>query len=105
MGVDYRAEFGIGYQVEATDDLRDLDVFDIEGLYEYLDNECGSGFKALISGNYYSGKFNGAFMVLASPFKSGIDLTSSKWILDEELIRLKVRPVGDFGVVGGLLVW
>ncbi|MDH3326894.1 MAG: hypothetical protein OEM38_09285 [Gammaproteobacteria bacterium] len=102
MGVDYDANYGIGYQVVAGDIPED-DMED--GLDEYLYNRIGDEFQYFhVGAGNYTGETDDAFIVVKDAFKDGLDLTLKKKMLDNELIRLKLESVGDFGSVGGLRV-
>ena len=103
MSVDYDAYFGIGYQVEASDELKEVDELE-DGVNEYLYDKLSEGFSSFQTGSAYSGEYDGVFVTVINPFEDGLDLTSVKERLDAELERLKLKPVGEFSDVGGLLV-
>ena len=104
MGVDYNANFGIGYEVNESDELTEIDELE-DGLNEYLEENLGEGFECFQTGSAYSGEYDGVFVTLTDPFKNGLDLTESKALLDKELERIKVEAVTEFKEVGGLLIW
>lgn len=101
MGIDYDANFGIGYEVEASDAAKDSEEFE-DGLGDYLYN-AANGVESLTCGSYYSGDCT-HFLVIRDPFKDGLDLTKGKSDLEDEIKRLKLITVGEFGEVGGVLV-
>jgi len=104
MGVDYDGNYGIGYKVTESDDISEAELED--GLAEYLYGKVGDGFEHFEVGEgCYTGDKNDIFIVIKDAFKDGLDLTSKKKALDDELTRLKLTPVGEFGDVGGLYVW
>lgn len=104
MGIDYRAHYGIGYEVEETEEISELEGME-DGLMEYLECELGEGFECFRSGSAYSGEYDGIFVIITAPFKDGLDLTKAKDSLDKELERIKVEVVTEFREVGGLLVY
>ena len=107
MGIDYRASSGIGYAVCESDELSEDEEMESEledGLEEYIDCECSEEFECFQTGNGYSGKTDGVFLVIKEPFKDGLDLTQAKEKLDKEVKRLRLGAESEFGVVGGLYV-
>jgi hypothetical protein len=102
MSVDYDANYGIGYQVDAEESL--LEAFD-GPLIEYIDSELGSDFISFEVGSYMTGDITGTYVAIKDPFSDGLDLSSKKEKLDAELKRLNVQATGDFGQHGGLLIW
>ncbi len=102
MGVDYEANYGIGYEVEAGKEIDDSALED--GLAEYLYGEVGDEFSHFETGSYMTGNMTGTYLTLKEPFKNGLDLTEGKALLDKEVIRLKLETSGEFGEVGGLLI-
>jgi len=101
MSVEYEAKFGIGYWVEGTDAIPEDDLAD--GLYEYISDECGTDFDSMQVGNLWSGVMGGILLVIANPFEDGLDLTAGKEALDEEVARLNLIVVSEFGLIGGVL--
>lgn len=107
MSVDYTANSGIGYLVCESDELSEDEEMQGEledGLQEYIIYACGEEFDCFRTGNLFSGRINGVFLVIREPFKDGLDLTASKEKLDKEIKRLRLDTKSEFGVVGGLLV-
>lgn len=103
MGIDYDANYGIGYRVEATNEISE---YELEyGLHEYLWNKVGEGFEYFEVGNAYCGETEGVFITIKDPFKNGLDLTKSKEKLDAELDRLKLKAISEFNQVGGLYIY
>jgi hypothetical protein len=104
MGVDYTANYGIGYKVIESDEIPEEELED--GLSEYLYKELGEDFECFeVGSECYTGETNDVYIVLTKAFNSGLDLAKNKAKLDEELDRLKLLPDSEFGDVGGLLVW
>ena len=103
MGVDYDANYGIGYEVKASENIDEELLGD--GLEEYLYNELGDNFDSFTVGNAFSGEIDGVYVTIKNPFKNGLDLTEEKAALERELERIQVTPVSLFGGVGGLRVW
>ena len=99
MGVEYYANYGIGYKVvEKEEELED-------GLAGYLYGKVGDAFEHFEVGEgSYTGETNDFYIVIKNAFKDGLDLTEKKAQLDEELKRLKLLPDSEFGDVGGLFV-
>jgi hypothetical protein len=104
MSVDYEANYGIGYKVCETEEIKEIEEME-DGLNEYLECEAGEGFYCFETGNAYSGESDGVFLGIRDPFKDGLDLTSAKERLDKEVKRLKLDIDGDFGTIGGLYIY
>lgn len=103
MGIDYDANYGIGYEVEASDEVSEDELED--GLREYLWNKVSEGFESFEVGDAYYGESEGVFITIKDPFKNGLDLTKSKEKLDAELERLKLKAISEFNEVGGLYIY
>ena len=102
MGIDYTANYGIGYEVEASEEIPAGDFDD--GLGEYLYKETGEGFESFENGSYMTGDMDGVFLIICDPLSKGLDLSDAKAAIDAEMARLKLKPVGEFGLVGGILI-
>ena len=104
MSVDYMAHFGIGYEVTKR---ADFDMDDPYGdLYDCIFAHESDGFEIIDAGDgAYTGEQNTVYVIIQKPFSGGLDLTAKKAALDAELDRLKLEPVGEVGVVGGLYVY
>lgn len=98
MSVDYNANYGIGYEVEAIEEIK-------EGLTEYLENELSLDFECFEVGSAWTGTIEGVYVTIVEPFKNGLNLTEAKELLDKELSRLKLKSCGEFNEVGGLYVY
>lgn len=86
MGTDYQANYGIGYKVTETDDIDEelADDFDyFQTGYECVDTYLRS----------------------RERFADGLDLTSTKQKMDDEIKRLKLETLSEFGLIGGLYVY
>ena len=104
MGIDYSANYGVGYEVEEGESIADTEELE-DGLIEYLYCEADSErFESFETGNAYSGEIDGVYLSIKTPFKDGLDLTSAKAELDKEVERLGLDVVGEFGEIGGLYV-
>ena len=103
MGVDYDANFGIGYEVGESYAISEEELE--EGLYEYLGENVGEDFEYFKTGNDYSGYNITYYLTIKDPFKDGLDLTPKKEELDKEIKRLKLETLSSFREVGGLHVW
>lgn len=104
MGIDYRSEVGIGYEVCESEYLFNDEAYDGDFLC-YLEYELGEGFSCFSTGNCYSGNNMQYYVTVDNPFKDGLDLTRVKEVIDEELDRLELESCGEFGVVGGMLIY
>lgn len=102
MGIDYDANFGLGYEVEASDRLTDDELE--EGLLNYIDSEISEGFECFSVGSDYSGDTS-EYVVFKEEIDEGFDFNESKKDIEKELKRMKLEPIGKFGITGGLLVW
>ena len=98
MGVDYQANYGIGYKVTETDSI-DEELLEC-GFDDYLDEEMGDDF------DYFQTGYEGDDYYLRSrdPFADGLDLTSTKQKMDDEIKRLKLETLSEFGLIGGMYV-
>ncbi len=102
MGVDYTGHHGIGYQVEDTNEVSESAA----SLIEYIDEALLSGFCCFEVGNEsYSGTQNDTYLAVVDPFEHGLDLSIIKGRLDEEISRLNLTKVGEFGSIGGIEMW
>lgn len=103
MSTNYDASFGIGYEVkEINKDM--LEGYD-DNLFEYLySTTIALEVELFEIGSYFSGEMEGVFLVINHNFKNGNDLTESKAKLEKEIKRLGLEAVGDFGLVGGILI-
>ena len=104
MGVDYRSNFGIGFQVKAKEFDEDSEFCDMN---EFLEDFCkGNNLEFFETGEaaYSSQEEASFFVTLKDPFKDGADLTGKKEVLFSALWQSKIETIGEFGLVGGLLV-
>jgi hypothetical protein len=92
----------MGYEVSFLDEelSRKLD----HQVNEYLYENTQEGFTVFDTGSYMTGDDIKTFLVIDNPMQHGIDLTLSKAAIDIEIDRLGLKAVGDFGLVGGMLV-
>lgn len=103
MGIDYDGHYGVGYEVEPTEEIQEEYGNESEFL-EYVDWKVGGDYHCFQTGNAYSGEYGGVYVVLRDLFKDGLDLTKAKEDLEQELDRIKVKPVGEFRDVGGIFI-
>lgn len=103
MGVEYNANYGIGYKVYESDVLTEEGWLEY-GLSEYIETEEGEGFESFQVENAWTGNQDGVYLVLTDPFSYGLDLTKCKELLDSEVRRLQLEVEGEFGLVGGLYI-
>lgn len=97
-----RLRFGIGYEVDASirasQRLPEENIKD--GVFKYILNNLDDRFWCFCDGTN-----NDCFVAVKDAFDDGLDLTDKKKMLDEELKRLDIMPIGVFRDVGGLYVW
>lgn len=106
MGVDYSASFGIGVEVEIDKDkLAKLTEFD--DVSEFLDEKLeGTHFAYTYYGNMYCGEKYYCIILEDDLSKMGLNLEPYKAELDKWLSEQDVcKPVGEFGLVGGVCVY
>lgn len=103
MSVDYDANYGIGYEITASESLEaDLE----DGLREWLYNKEGKDFKIFEVGSYYDDDAMTIYLCISNNLiDESTDLQSAKNMVEQEANRLGVDVTGDFGIVGGILVW
>ena len=104
MGVDYRSIFGIGFQVKEKEFGEDSEFCDMN---EFLEDFCkGKNLEFFETGEaaYSSQEEASFFVTLKDPFKHDADLTEKKEALFSDLHKSNIEIIGDFGLVGGLLV-
>lgn len=103
MGVDYNANFGIGYKV--VDARTEEQIEEVEFLY-YLEEELEkTDYWCFETGDgWYTGNENEFFVVLKEPFKNGVDLTEDKMLLGRKLKSLDVEIDGDFDLHGDIFL-
>ena len=104
MGIDYRAGYGIGYEVCESADIAEDECMEDE-LNEYLENECGEEFECFEENEGYDTETISTYLVLKDPFKAGLDMTHQKEKLDKEIKRLRLEACGEFNVVCGMYVY
>lgn len=104
MGIDYRCCFGIGYEVEKNDEIIESEEVE-DGLEDYLYCEAGEGFISFGVNNGYDTETESVFLIVDNPFEDGLDMEDVKKRLDSEIKRLRLEPVGEFGLVGGMYVF
>lgn len=107
MSIDYRAEYGIGYEVIESDDLLEDENEDLleDGLNEYIEMEAEVGFTSFETNQGYDTECDAVYLIVDNPLGKGLNLEQVKKELDEEVKRLRLEVVGDFGLVGGMYVY
>lgn len=110
MGIDYSAEFGIGFEVEIDEqNPPNLDKYD-DSLYEFMvtgikGNDEFDDFYISSIGNAYRGEHQW-LITINKPFKEiAQDADRYESLLRQLLQRNHLKPVGEFGLVGGLYIW
>ncbi len=104
MGVDYDGNYGIGYKIQASGDVTADELED--GIAEFIYGKLAEGSSHFQVGDgCYSGEEDEQYIVVDDAFEGGLDLAEKKALLDVELKRLRLVPIGYFGCVGGLYVW
>jgi hypothetical protein len=97
MGVDYSAYYGIGIQVDKEDEIS-IDSF----LEDEVENEEYSFFE---TGSASYGGDAEYYVIIKDPFKNGLNnLEKQKETLLYYLDSKGLTTIGEFGVVGGLLI-
>ena len=93
MSIGYDANFGIGYKVIGDDAIFALlDKLSTQFAYYCIDDA------------FNSDELMEFIVVIADPFKNGYNLLVEKQELDDELLRLGIKPSGKFDIVGGLYI-
>lgn len=107
MGVDYSAEFGIGYKIKvATEVIQEEYDGDTSGYLQDIIENFVDGVTYFETGSeVYGGDENEWYLVIEEPFADGLDLTHIKECLDDIIDSSDLERDSEFGVVGGLLVW
>ena len=106
MGVDYRANYGIGVKLENLD----FDKLDSDYMEEYLDNlpepegidveyfEVGEG--------SYSGEDNDFYLCIKNPMNEGVKVLKNKIdLFGNYLRRNNIKYIGKVDCVGGLNIY
>lgn len=104
MSIDYRANYGLGYEVHAENEEM---LEDYEGdLNEYLEccADIENGIDFFEVGNAMTGNIEGIFMVVDHEWSEGLDATASKEKLDAAIKELGLITNDQFRLVGGVLV-
>lgn len=105
MSVDYIANYGIGIRVILSDENHKKEGSD-EKYYEILDELLPDHYYYFQTGDgNYTGEENEWYVVLDSPkFIDGV-FDGSSYKRELEDILSKDFKLGEFGLVGGLLIW
>ena len=106
MSVDYDAEFGIGYEVKASENIEGIEEME-DGLEEYLYLRLDANKYRMfqVGEGSCTGDENDFYVCVKKPFKDGFDVTKHKAELEKHLSEIGVDYIGDFDLVGGLHVW
>ncbi len=101
MGVDYDAEFGLGYEIKEPKWENKYDAID-----EYFDTVLkDSNFQYFHTGCDLTDEDPTYYIVSSETLSENTDLKAIKMDLDNLLKANKIKSVGKFGLVGGLHVW
>lgn len=103
VGVDYSANFGIGYEILVKDPV-DENLSFPEWVEELPLGDIGAEYFETGSGAY-TGKPNRWFIVFKDVLDEDFDYNFRKGQMDEFFRSNNIEPIGRFNVVGGLLVW
>ncbi len=97
MGVDYNANFGIGFKVN---------IPDCEDVYEKL-KEIPEGYGYFLVGDgSYTGKEDDIYIVIKDIFKDGYEGIEQKGeILRKAISDMGIEVEGKLDIVGGLRIW
>jgi hypothetical protein len=101
MGVDYRANFGIGVRVIVPDDVEDK-----EGYMEFVTKD--SEYRWFQEGDEnYGGEPDWYYICLREVFKNGrgYDITDDVLRLEDFCLSNNIETKGNVGLVGGLYVY
>ncbi len=101
MSSEYDAVYGIGYQVIITD--KEHEKLDTD-LKRWLLGEQKIGITVITTGDYRPDIETCTFLVIADPFKGGLDLSEKKKVLDNEIKRLELTVLSEFGLFGGVCI-
>lgn len=104
MGTTYNANYGIGYEVQASDRLEENEDNSKYGLSAYLEDYLMEEFESFKTITEY-GLLVSSYIVITNPFSKGLDLTWVKEALEYEMNRLGVEPIGELNSVGGMYVY
>jgi hypothetical protein len=109
MGVDYKANYGIGVKLESLD-FEELNLEDIGYMGEYLDElpkpegieieyfEVGQG--------SYTGEDNDYYLCIKSPMNEGVKALKTKVDLFKNYLKINnIKYIGEVDCVGGLNIW
>lgn len=109
MSIDYEAEFGIGFEVEIDEqNPPNLDEYD-DSLYEFMvtgivGSDEFKDFYISSIGNACIGERQW-LITINKPFKEiAKDADRYESLLRQLLQRNHLKPVGEFGLVGGLYI-
>ena len=101
MGVDYSASYGIGYRIQEPKLKKKYNC-----VKEYFEEILvGSKFVYFATGNELSNSNIEYYIVAQDNLNENTDLKSIKLELDSILNKNKIKSDGEFGLVGGLLIW
>lgn len=105
MGVDYSANYGIGFKVEPSETLRDTLANKDSYILEYIDEILEDKYTYFEVGDAsYTGGENTVYVVLADE-KTPFNLIDSELDELENLLTSKDLIVSERGLVGGLNIW
>ena len=109
MGIDVSFSYGIGYEVDFGETDVDGDPYEEEtldeGIHEYVYEVIGEGFATFGENDGYDTPITSAYIIKENPLDNGLDLTETKLLVEEEIKRLGLEPIGEFGVVGGMVTY
>lgn len=110
MGVDFEANFGLGYKIERPIDEEDANTYRqtldgiIEDMYDFSEYvKKSSKYVICEVGDTYDNESEW-YIFIKYPFEHGFDLTTDVKKLDEYCESMDIKTIGHFGCLGGLLI-
>lgn len=106
MGVDYSANFGIGFKLDRTSPAFDDEDDIICRLDEIIDSSEGEFYSFEVGQGSYTGEEDDMYICITEPFEDGLDtLPYSVERLLNFMFKHQLVNDGPLDVVGGLHVW
>lgn len=108
MGVDYDANFGIGFEVEVDENNPpNLDEYD-GSLGEFMETGLSGRFDGVFM-NYYGDTYSGERYYCITINKPLKEIAEKYDYYESELRKFvqqnHLKTTSEFGLVGGLLIW
>lgn len=108
MGVDYEANFGIGFEVDVDENNPpDLEEYD-DSLYEFMIGGLSGDFEDVFI-TYYGDTYSGERYYCITINKPLKEIAEKYDYYESELRKFvqqnHLKTTSEFGLVGGLLIW